>query len=289
MEQFFINSISKIRDEQLSFLKRFYFIQVYFIGLIQIAPISMPVVGFIVYGLLNDGNISPAIIFPALSLFQGLFQTILVIPQGLIALVVANVSFKRVAAFLAAEEDPGIAKKTATDDSKLIFKSAQYKWDTPPPAVVVPVKKSFFAKPEVKEAVTEPAEKVSDAFQLNDLNIKIRSGAKIGIVGPVGSGKSSLLSAIIGEMPKLSGEADVFGSIAYCTQQPWILTETVQGNIVFNKDVDEAKLNAILQAVGLDNDLKSFPTGRFTGIGEKGVNLSGGQKARVALGITNLM
>lgn len=103
LESFFAAKISNIRDEQLRFLKKYYAVQVYFVGLIQIAPIAMPIVGFITYASLNGGLIFAAVIFPALSLFQGLFQTILVIPQGLTALTVAVVSWNRIANFLLAD------------------------------------------------------------------------------------------------------------------------------------------------------------------------------------------
>ena len=286
LEDFFSNRITKIRLEQLSFLKKFYFVQVYFIGLIQIAPISMPIVSFILYSTLG-GEISPAIVFPALTLFSGLFQTILVIPQGLTALVVAQVSWKRIVDFLMAEEMSGLTNETSKDGLSLSIEGS-WKWDKAKVAaeiISVPKPSGWKLRKDKKEGQVlnvEP-EKEVEPFALQNILLKIKTGSKVGVVGPVGSGKSSLLSAIIGEMPQTAGSINRYGKLAYCNQQPWILTETVQGNIVFNQQVDEDKVNKILSTVGLDSDLKMFPDGKMTGIGEKGVNLSGGQKARVAL------
>jgi ATP-binding cassette, subfamily C (CFTR/MRP), member 1 len=200
------------------------------------------------------------------------------------------VSFKRIAKFFVAEEMDGLLIETGESPYKLQLDGANYKWEKSEneeekkdDKAAPKLKRSMFggSKPAVVEVAAE--EKVTDSFKLENLDIKIKTGSKVGVCGPVGSGKSSLLSAIIGEMPKTSGTIHRYGKVAYCAQQPWILTETVEGNITFNLDLDDRRLRNILTAVGLDADLAQFPNGRLTGIGEKGVNLSGGQKARVAL------
>ena len=83
LETFFLNRVNEIRTNQLKYLKRFYMVQVYLVGLIQIAPIAAPVVGFMLYGSEQKGVIAPEVVFPTLTLFNGLFQTILIIPQGI--------------------------------------------------------------------------------------------------------------------------------------------------------------------------------------------------------------
>ena len=130
-------------------------------------------------------------------------------------------------------------------------------------------------KPELEQEI--------QSFKLDDLSINIPIGMKCGIVGPVGSGKSTLLSALIGEVRKTQGEFFINGSIGYCSQQPWILSETILENILFEKPLDKDRLANIIRACELESDLEMFPDGLKTEIGEKGVNLSGGQKARVSL------
>lgn len=179
--------------------------------------------------------------------------------------------------------DSLLIEQTPTDD-KIIADCCSYQWlNSKVDISEAPQKKSWFRKkdPVVEKPLEDAKEK--NSFILDKIYLSIKAGSKVAICGPVGCGKSSLLSGIIGEMPQISGIMHRYGSIAYCSQQPWILTDTVEGNIIFNQKLDEKKLQGILSAVGLDTDLKQFPNGRMTGIGEKGINLSGGQKARVAL------
>jgi len=104
------------------------------------------------------------------------------------------------------------------------------------------------------------------------------------VVGKVGSGKSSLISCILGDMYKLNnGKISVNGKIAYVPQSPWILNASVRDNILFGNDFDEAYYNKIVSSCSLKPDLDIMPSGDRTEIGEKGINLSGGQKARISL------
>jgi len=103
------------------------------------------------------------------------------------------------------------------------------------------------------------------------------------VVGSVGSGKSTLLSGILGEARCLSGSVKASGKIAYVSQKSFIMNDTVRANITFSNDYDEARYNGVVSSCALGPDLKSLPAGDGTEIGEKGINLSGGQKARVSL------
>jgi ABC-type multidrug transport system fused ATPase/permease subunit len=97
------------------------------------------------------------------------------------------------------------------------------------------------------------------------------------------SGKTSLLSAILGEINKISGEVFCNGSVAYVSQEAWIQSGTLQENILFGKNLNEIYYDEVIKACSLDEDLKILPKGSQTEIGQKGVNLSGGQKQRIAL------
>lgn len=103
------------------------------------------------------------------------------------------------------------------------------------------------------------------------------------IVGTVGSGKSSLLSGMLGEMHKFDGKINTSGSMAYVSQQAWIQNATLRNNILFGRKYDEQFYNKVLDACALRTDLNILPAGDLTEIGEKGINLSGGQKQRVSL------
>ena len=120
---------------------------------------------------------------------------------------------------------------------------------------------------------------------LSQLNFTIHPGTFVGIVGQVGSGKSSLLTAILGEMNLITGHIDIHdSSFSYAAQIPWILPDTIRANILLGNSFDEQRYSSILHACCLDVDISVIGiSGDLTMIGEKGVNLSGGQKARLSL------
>ncbi|XP_067103329.1 ATP-binding cassette sub-family C member 5 isoform X3 [Osmerus mordax] len=118
---------------------------------------------------------------------------------------------------------------------------------------------------------------------LHRIDLRVRRGALVGICGGVGSGKSSLLSALLGQMTLLEGTVAVGGGFAYVAQQAWILNDSLKENILFGKEYDSAKYNAVLEACCLVPDLLDLPYGDMTEIGERGANLSGGQRQRVSL------
>ena len=136
----------------------------------------------------------------------------------------------------------------------------------------------------VAAAVTDKRALINRSAQtLSDMNLVIPKGALVAVVGAVGSGKSSFLSAILGEMHAQTGSVNVVGSVAYCEQRPWILNATVEQNILFGEPMNLKRFDAAIHAASLADDIKVLPGGIQTEIGERGINLSGGQKARVAL------
>ena len=122
-----------------------------------------------------------------------------------------------------------------------------------------------------------------DSFSLKNITFRVDQAELISIVGPVGSGKSSLLMALLGELQKISGELTVKGSVFYVSQEPWIYTDTIRENILFGNEFDQDKYNTIVKVCCLEHDFKIFPNNDLEMIGEKGINLSGGQRARIAL------
>ena len=118
---------------------------------------------------------------------------------------------------------------------------------------------------------------------LHDINIEIRPGEMVGIIGQVGAGKSSLVSAMIGEMHKVSGEVTYKGKIAYIPQQAWLRNTTLKDNILFGEPLDEQRYQRILKNCELSDDIAMLPGGDQTEVGERGINLSGGQKQRISI------
>ncbi|RHY85045.1 hypothetical protein DYB26_000706 [Aphanomyces astaci] len=116
-----------------------------------------------------------------------------------------------------------------------------------------------------------------------NVNLTIKRGEFVVVHGSVGEGKSSLCAALLGEMDKFNGSIFVGGRVAYYSQQAWIQNMTIRDNILFGHPYDRVKYNNVLAACALSKDLTLFPAGDRTEIGQKGVNLSGGQKARISL------
>uniref|UniRef100_A0A8C3I573 ABC-type glutathione-S-conjugate transporter n=1 Tax=Chrysemys picta bellii TaxID=8478 RepID=A0A8C3I573_CHRPI len=115
------------------------------------------------------------------------------------------------------------------------------------------------------------------------INLTVPQGCLLVVVGQVGAGKSSLLSALLGELQKLDGYVAIKGTVAYVPQQDWIQNASVEENIIFGEEMDESWYNRVIDACALQPDLESFPAGSKSEIGEKGINISGGQKQRVSL------
>lgn len=122
-----------------------------------------------------------------------------------------------------------------------------------------------------------------DDTTLRDINMRVDKSKLVAVVGSVGSGKSSLVSAYLGEMDKISGRVNTSGKIAYVSQQAWIQNCTLKDNILFGKPLDQKMYDRVIEACALKPDLEMLPGGDMTEIGEKGINLSGGQKQRVSL------
>ncbi|MEQ2279148.1 hypothetical protein AMECASPLE_006478, partial [Ameca splendens] len=118
---------------------------------------------------------------------------------------------------------------------------------------------------------------------LHHINLRIKRGSLVGICGSVGSGKSSLLSALLGQMTLVEGRVAACGGFAYVSQHAWILNDSLKENILFGNEFDLDRYNAVLEACCLLPDLAELPYGDMTEIGERGANLSGGQRQRVSL------
>ncbi|XP_010004291.1 PREDICTED: multidrug resistance-associated protein 6-like, partial [Chaetura pelagica] len=168
----------------------------------------------------------------------------------------AKVSLNRLAAFLNLEElTPKSSSRNTSDcvQASITIKNGTFCWS--------------------KE--TSPC--------LRRIDLTVPQGSLLAVVGQVGAGKSSLLSALLGELEKIDGCVTMKGTTAYVPQQAWIQNASVEDNILFGREMDEIWFNGVIDACALQPDLESFPAGQKSEIGEKGINISGGQKQRVNL------
>ena len=125
--------------------------------------------------------------------------------------------------------------------------------------------------------------KETQTNNLIDINLEANKTDLIAIIGQVGSGKTTLLAAIMNELIVVSGEAKTRGKIWYVEQEPFITSQSVKENILFGEPYEEEKFNKVIKACWLDTDIAIFKNGIETLIGERGIDISGGQKARISL------
>jgi len=118
---------------------------------------------------------------------------------------------------------------------------------------------------------------------LRNINLTIPANSFVAIIGPVGSGKSSFLQAILQELPLTSGSIESRGKINYVSQQPWIFPSSVMQNILFGQAMNKSRYDEVIKVCQIESDMALLPYGDHTIVGERGINLSGGQRARINL------
>ncbi|KAJ3196969.1 hypothetical protein HK101_006830 [Irineochytrium annulatum] len=262
----FERQVGELRDKQVKAIKGYNLATMAGYAVSQSTPILMPLVAFVVYARTTDRGLDPSVIFPALALFSLLIPPLYGLPFAYSQLVRARVSWTRMGAFLVAEETGPIVITPPTDDKKesgdaIVMENCSFKWEG-----------------------VEGASTGVDAMPLfTGLSLRIPKGKLTVIVGPVGSGKSSLLSAITGGMTHLSGSLSIHTPLTLSPQQPFLLTDTVSRNITFFDTTDHERLIRHIGATQLAPDVARLPNGITTQLGERGVNLSGGQRARVSI------
>ncbi|NXW59282.1 MRP3 protein, partial [Eurystomus gularis] len=255
-EPSFSEKVLEIRKNELRVLKKSAYLNSVSAFAWISAPFLVALTTFAVYVSVDEKNILDAEkAFVSLSLFNILKFPLSMLPQVISNIVQTSVSLKRIQQFLSHDElDPNcVETKVIAPGNAISVKNATFSWGK-----------------ELKPS-------------LKDVNLLVPSGALVAVVGHVGCGKSSLVSALLGEMEKLEGEVAVKGSVAYVPQQAWIQNATLKDNILFGQAPNEQKYQNVLEVCALKTDLEMLPGGDHTEIGEKGINLSGGQRQRVSL------
>ncbi|XP_034083351.1 canalicular multispecific organic anion transporter 2 isoform X2 [Gymnodraco acuticeps] len=255
-ENSFKEKVLDIRQKELNVLRKTAYLGALSTMAWTSAPFLVALTTFAVYVSIDENNILDAEkAFVSLSLFNILRFPLNMLPQVISSMVQASVSLKRIESFLSHEElDPNsVDRKNTAADFAVTVVNGKFSWAKDDPPV------------------------------LHNINVMVPQGSLLAVVGHVGCGKSSLLSALLGEVEKLEGEVSIRGSVAYVPQQAWIQNATLRDNILFGKDYNEQKYRCVLEACALTPDLEVLPGGDMTEIGEKGINLSGGQRQRVSL------
>lgn len=255
-DNIFLNKMAKLREQELKEIRKMRLSSALITTLTLALPVLASVATFICYASYG-GKLTPEIVFPAITFFGRMETPLIIIPIIASYTVDAREAMVRIGKFLRARTSAHCQKQVESKENAVRV-NAKFIWELP------------------------EGEEDKDQMVF-DFNITIPKGSLVAIVGPVGSGKSSFLGAINGEMKRISGDVGVCGKIGYCPQQAWIRNCSVRENIVFDQPFDEERYKAVLEQCALESDIANFPHGDETELGEKGISLSGGQKQRISL------
>ncbi|KAJ1723570.1 hypothetical protein LPJ53_002093 [Coemansia erecta] len=264
----FIKKISHIRNVlELGAVRDFGIYQSITVLFSTVLPFLVTFSSFATYSLFDNkshGPLNMQLVFVSMSLF-GMINTPLNDVAGfLLNYTQVMVSLGRLEKYLGADEIDSMAISHSLYDRNGANVSSE--------DVLVDVQNGSFKWLSTDETPL-----------IDNVSIQCKRSELAAVIGKVGSGKSSLVSAILGDMTKAGGNVFIRGSIAYVPQQPWIINATLQDNILFGHELDPEFYDRVVEACALKPDLEMLPAGDMTEIGEKGINLSGGQKARLSL------
>ncbi|XP_044896484.1 ATP-binding cassette sub-family C member 2 isoform X8 [Felis catus] len=254
-EPSFKKQVRELRKKELKNLLTLGQMQTIMIFFLYLSPVLVSVITFSVYILVNSNNVLDAEkAFTSITLFNILRFPLSMFPMVITSMLQASVSTERLEKYLGGDDlDTSAIRHEYNFDKAVQFSEASFTWDRDLEATI------------------------------RDVNLDIMPGQLVAVVGTVGSGKSSLMSAMLGEMENVHGHITIKGTIAYVPQQSWIQNGTLKDNILFGSELDEKKYQQVLEACALLPDLEVLPGGDLAEIGEKGINLSGGQKQRISL------
>ncbi|KAL3687954.1 hypothetical protein R1sor_014263 [Riccia sorocarpa] len=251
----FLASIEKARQSEYRALSGYMYVTAFNIFVLWLTPLCACVAIFSCLVFVG-GGLTAGVAFTTIATVRILQEPLRVFPQVLISLSQASISLARLEKFMWSEELKAntVERLPRNSDVAISVQGGTFKWS---------------------DELTAP--------NLQDINLHITPGSLVAVVGKVGAGKTSLLSALMGEMPKVSGTVKLCGTTAYVAQQAWIQNGTIEENILFGRAMNRSLYQRVIRACALITDLAQMEFGDQTEIGERGLNLSGGQKQRIQL------
>ena len=269
-EDCFMKQVKTLRDKEIKLLGKGAFLKSVNLMIVFVIPPIIALVLFSAYVAVK-GKLDSTVAFTTLSLFNTLRFPLVVLPRAIKTYAEAKASIQRLESFLLREE-------TSSQLSLSDVGSA--------PELELRNDKGTIDIHDISVGYHKRAEKGLHAHTievLSSVTLTINDGEHCAIVGPVASGKSSLLMGMLGEARVIRGDMSLTGRPAYVPQTPWIQAGTVRSNILFGLPYDEARYNQVVFACALTRDMEILPQGDLTSVAPRGINLSGGQRQRISL------
>ena len=296
-ERPFGKEVGRLRGKELEALTKLaYTSAIGFSLILMSAPLIQPVLVFSTYAFIQDEPLKASTAFATIALFNIMRFPFAFMPMGLLQYIQSKISLRRLERYLALPElveyvkespPPGKDQNDASSQIGSVTVQGSFSWVDPDGKEIRPIQEEPKKKKQRKskkkgeddsqaemnasihssvggsvatEAMSAPS------ITLQDLDCTIEAGHLVAVVGSVGSGKSSFLSAILGEMEPVDKSAvyipraeESQGFVSYCTQSPWIVNDTLRGNILFGREFDQARYDEILSACALEDDLNVLP------------------------------
>lgn len=299
-EQPFLSQLKQLRTEEIRATQFLLAVRSGVVAVGMCLPVFGAILAFITYSLVGH-NLNPAEVFSSLALFNALRLPLNLLPVMISRATDAWVSVQRIEAYLKAEEVQENRKLKDLGESAVRIVDGEFTWEKNGEAAggkegidTQPLRgehkkaqkeekkvNQLVAKQDSSRKTFPTREDNPEPFQLKNINLSFGSNELVAIVGSVGSGKTSLLAALAGEMRQTVGEIRQSARLAYCPQSAWIQNASVRDNVVFGRDFDADWYQKVVYACALQPDLDMFPDGDQTEIGERGITVSGGQKQRI--------
>ncbi|KAI8821178.1 P-loop containing nucleoside triphosphate hydrolase protein [Fimicolochytrium jonesii] len=273
-ESFFAQKLQAFRKTELHHLYIRRIGEIFGVLLGNLPPVIMFVAALGISTAVEKKPLDVNNIFVSLALFNLLKGPLVELSMSLPGVAVSWACVKRVVVFLNEGEIDDYVDRNSGKPGSIHIKAGRFTWGAP--------EKDAEDEGEAASSKDDQAKGTAVA-NLIDISVDVAPGEFIGLAGSVGSGKSSLLCALLGQMEKIVGNIAVNGSVVYVSQKPWIFQGTVRENILIGRPYEAEHYRRVVEACALARDLDHMTAGDQTEIGERGVNLSGGQRARVSL------
>ncbi|XP_067406340.1 ATP-binding cassette sub-family C member 12-like [Emydura macquarii macquarii] len=295
-EKYFAKSIIGIRNMERKILEKAGYVQSVNSALTPIVSTLATVMTFVLHTLLKK-ELTASVAFSVIAMFNVMKFSIAILPFSVKAAAEAKVSLTRLKKILLTEIPPVYVRQLKYSENAVVMENATLSWEClnehsrkKNNENILNGKSAYKYQPKpepvfshTQTSIREAGKEGSAAIALYNLSFTVKKGKVLGICGNVGSGKSSVISALLGQMYLYDGTVGVDGTLAYVSQQAWIFHGNVRQNILFGEEYNEERYNYAINVCSLKSDMESLPYGDLTEIGERGLNLSGGQKQRISL------